>query len=257
MKIHGFPAARFLASRFLWAARLSSILTMPAPGGCKLRFYPSSISADMWCTPDICPSRDLTVLREHLRPGDVFVDCGANIGVLTLLASKLVGETGRVFSIEAHPRIARFLRGNVNLNRATNVTVAHTALGDHEGEVHFTSRRSDDMNRVAESGVKVSLRRLDSLIPPVDIRLLKIDVEGFELFVLRGASRALARTDMVYFESWESHFNKYGYSTPDVLTLLADHGFDTGVPRDYKSSLCENLLAVNRTSGRSLPAYSS
>jgi hypothetical protein len=86
-------------------------------------------------------------------------------------------------------------------------------------------------------------------LPDVATRLLKIDVEGFELFTLRGASRMLKTTEMVYFESWESHFKKYGYSTTDVLTLLADHGFETGVPRDYRSEVCENLLATQSTTG--------
>jgi FkbM family methyltransferase len=248
MKIHGLPAARFIASRLLWATRLSPILTMKAPGGCTLRFYPSSISAMMWCKPDFYRN-DEAVLRKYLRSGSVFVDCGANIGVLSLLASKLVGETGRVFSIEAHPRTVEFLRGNVKLNNASNVTVIHAAVGDHEGEVQFSSRRSDDQNGVAESGIKVPLRTLDSLVPDAAVRLLKIDVEGFELFALRGASRVLKTTEMVYFESWESHFKKYGYSTPDVLTLLADRGFDAGVPKDYKSELCENLLATQSKRG--------
>ena len=145
----------------------------------------------------------------------------------------------------------------------TNVSVQQMAVSEKTGmsEFHiYESKGHNSLGRVKTSSkfvkaIQVPTITLDEFTRKngIDrIDFLKIDVEGFELFVLRGASCVLARTDMVYFESWESHFNKFGYSTPDVLTLLADHGFDAGVPKDYKSSSCENLLAVNRTSGRSL-----
>ncbi len=244
MQIHGTSALRFIASRSLWAMRLSSLLTIQATGY-KLRFYPSSVSAAMWCDPHFF-HREESLLREVLRPGDVFVDVGANIGVLSLVASSIVGENGHVFAVEAHPKTVEYLRGNVRLNKTENVSIIHAAAGDREGTVHFTSRRSDDQNCISNSGPKVPLRTLDSLLPDVPVRLLKIDVEGFELFVLRGAGRSLQRAEMIYFESCESLFQKFGYSTSDVLKFLADHGFDTGLPKNYRSVQLENLLANRR-----------
>jgi FkbM family methyltransferase len=243
MKIHGVPATRFFVSRVLWAARCSAFLTFKTPAGHQLRFYPSSVSAMLWCDPHFF-ANDEKILAQYLRPGDTFVDVGANIGALSLTASGIVGEAGRIFSVEAHPQTVDYLRGNIKLNNAGNVTVIHAAAGDHEGVVNFSSDRSDDQNRVTETGISVPLRTLDSLLPDTPVRLLKIDVEGFELFALRGAERILQRTDMVYFESWESHFSKYGYSTPDVLEFLTMHGFEVNRPADYKSAKCENLLAV-------------
>jgi FkbM family methyltransferase len=197
----------------------------------------------LWCNPHFYKA-DEDVLRKFLRPGDVFVDVGANIGALSLTGSRIVGETGRVFSVEAHPQTVTYLRGNIELNNAKNVTVIHAAAGDHKGTVNFSSGRSDDQNRVTETGISVPLRTLDSLLPGISVRLLKIDVEGFELFALRGAARILQCTDIVYFESWEAHFRKYGYSTPDLLALLWRHGFEIAQPPDYRSLHCENLLAV-------------
>lgn len=243
MDIHGVPIFQFFVSRALWATRLSSLLTMKTPRGYKLRFYPSSVSATMWCNPRFF-ERDEEVLSKNLRAGDVFVDVGANVGALSLTASKIVGLSGRVFSIEAHPTTVKYLRGNVKLNAADNVVVIHAAAGDHEGSVPFRSIRSDDQNRVVTSGIDVPLSTLDLLLPKVAIRLLKIDVEGFELFVLRGAQSVLERTHMIYFESWEEHFRKYGYGTSDVLSFLRDHGFEIGVPGNYRSDKNENLLAV-------------
>jgi len=200
----------------------------------------------LWCDPRFF-ANDEKVLRQYLGPGDTFVDVGANIGALSLTASGIVGEAGRVFSVEAHPQTVDYLRGNIKLNNASNVAVIHAAAGDHVGVVNFSSGRSDDQNRVTDSGIPVPLRTLDSLIPDTPVRMLKIDVEGFELFALRGAERLLQRTDMIYFESWESHFNKYRYSTTDVLAFLAKHGFEVARPANYKSLKCENLLAVRAT----------
>lgn len=243
MLIHGVPAFKFFVSRALWATKLSSLFTFETASRYKLRFYPSSASATMWCNPHFYEKEE-KILAEHLRPGDVFVDVGANIGTLTLPASLIVGDKGHVFSFEAHPKTAEYLRGNVALNRRANITVIHAAVGDHKGSVCFSSSRSDDQNRVVETGVSVPLETLDSVLPDVDVRLLKIDTEGFELFVLRGAERVLQRTDAIYIESCESHFAKYGYSTRDLLAFMAAHGFETGLPPDYKSQTCENLLAL-------------
>lgn len=239
---------RFLTSRALWATRLSSLFTMRTSAGYRLRFYPTSVSATMWCNPHFY-AEDERFLASCLHAGDIFVDVGANIGTLTLAGSRLVGPTGRVFSIEAHSRTVRYLRGNVRLNAAENVTVLHAAVGDRSGTVKFSNRRSDDQNGVASSGIEVPLATLDSLLLgllPADIRirLLKMDVEGFELFALRGATRVLALTDAIYFESWESHFRRYGYLTRDVLCLLREHGFSCRVPEQHVSSRCENLLAT-------------
>jgi len=242
MKIRNTAAHRFVVSRLLWATGLSPILTIPA-NGYRLRFYPTAISAAMWCDPRYY-ERDEAALKCLLRPGDNFVDVGANVDVLTLAGSTLVGSQGRVFSIEAHPKIAKYLDANVKLNRAEHVQVIHAAVGDRNGEAHLSDRRSDDQNAISADGLTVPLRTLDSLLPDIPIRVLKIDVEGFELFVLNGAQRVLQRTDYVYFESWERHFVKFGYGTREVIRFLKDRGFCIGRDEGHVSHECENLLAV-------------
>ena len=242
MKIHGDPATRFIISRVLWAARHSSDLTIGA-NGYRLRFYPTSISANMWCNPDFY-REDEIVLKRWLRPGDNFVDVGANIGALTIVGSKLVGPRGRVFSLEPHPRTIKYLRGNLRFNRAGNVEVIHAAAGEKEGDILLTDKRADDQNSISTAGVNVPLRTLDSVLPDMRVRLLKIDVEGFELIVLKGATRILQQTDLVYFESWEGHFTKFGYGTRDVITFLDQHGFRVNCEEEHISRTIENLLAI-------------
>jgi FkbM family methyltransferase len=244
----------FLVSRVLMRSGLCRALTI-RQDGFRLRFYPSSLSAALWIAPR-SRQRDAALFRRYLRPGDLVVDVGANIGTLAIVAALRVGSQGRVVAVEAHPRMVQYLWGNVALNGLTNVDVRHCALGAGTGRARMTDMRSDDHNRVSlASGVDVPLRRLDDLdLPHGDISLLKIDVEGYEGPVLEGGAAVLARTQCVYFESWERHFASYGYRTTDVLELLSAGGFHClqrtsgdvwrTVSTDHRSIERENLLAV-------------
>ena len=243
MNIHGVPAHKFFVSRALWATGLGKFVTFRLKEGYRLRFYPSSISTLIWCDRE-CYEHDAQVLAKYLRRGDTFVDVGANIGVHTLLAANLVSPEGKVYSIEPHPRTFRFLQGNIRLNKFTNVQAIQAAVGEQEGTAHLTSKRGDDMNCVSTSGLQVAQRPLDSIIPDGPVRLLKIDVEGFELFVFRGSERVLRNTEIIYFEACEPFFQRFGYSTSDVLLFLAQHGFQTGHSPDYRPEKPENLIAV-------------
>jgi FkbM family methyltransferase len=221
-----------------------------------LRFYPSSISVGLWLEPE-GRNDDEEIFRRYLRPGDVVVDVGANIGNLTLQAAKCVGDTGRVIAVEAHPRTFTYLQGNLALNRVRNVNPLNLAVGDHEGVVAFSSQRQDDQNVVVsnQTGLTIPMRTLDAIVPPTaHVALLKIDVEGYERYVLAGAQDTLRRTDCVFFEAYESAFARFGYSTPDLLEVLVTAGlyplrFDergdvVPLPMTYRADRCENLLAA-------------
>ena len=114
------------------------------------------------------------------------------------------------------------------------------------------------MNSVAigaESGLTVDMKTLDDILSGIEhVRLLKVDVEGFELAVFRSASKVLERTDFVYFESWEQHAARYNYTTPDLIDQVKVAGFSVyrieaagvePVHAKYSSIKCENLLAVS------------
>ena len=219
-----------------------------------IRFFPSAMSLALWIDRND-RSGDEQFLIKYLRPGDVAVDIGANIGNLALIAASMVRPGGRVIAVEPHPRIFNFLKTNLVDNAATNVVAHNVAVGAETGEVKFTNRHSDDMNGVSTTGdLVVPVKRLDDLLADVNkISLLKIDVEGYELFVVKGARETLARTDCVYFESFEPVFNTFGYSTRDLLTELRNSGFSimridethsvSKVDPEYRSLVCENLVA--------------
>jgi FkbM family methyltransferase len=202
-----------------------------------------------------CREPELRLIRAYLRVGDHVIDVGANVGDTALTAALEVGSEGHVWAIEAHPRTFSFLLGNIALNEARNVTALNAAAAYEPGRVSFSDDRRDDMNRVGGRGVNVQALRLDDLVPYRGrINLLKIDVEGYEIQVLRGAPDILARTCCVVFEVAESHFRHYGYELANLLALLKERGFALLRPigearairigADFVTIAVENLIAV-------------
>lgn len=237
------------------ATRLSPLLTI-RHRGFALRFYDSSISLQLWLHPPQVPGPLEQLFRRYLRPGDTAVDVGANVGLYTLIASVSVGPQGCVHAVEPDPRIAGYLLGNLRLNGASNVRCHTVALGEQAGSVRFSDQGQDDRNRVVDQGTgrDVPVVRLDSLpVDAAEIALLKIDVEGYEKFVLDGAPTLLPRVACVVIETWERHFAGYGYSCGDVHARLRAHGFrlfrmDAGalveVADGYVSHTCEDIVGI-------------
>jgi FkbM family methyltransferase len=135
-----------------------------------------------------------------LEPGDVCVDVGANIGYNALLAAQLVGPEGHVYALEPSAQTHEWLLENLQLNGTSNVTALRVAAGAADGEILLRDRPEGqsvrsavggiDESLPAESLVSVPVQTVASLIQPSEaarLRLVKIDVEGFELEVLRGA----------------------------------------------------------------------
>lgn len=244
---------KFLISRILWR---SGILAVVRP---KFRFKhyllylsPSSLSMALWLESR-SHGNDSDVLASLLRVGDHYVDVGANIGHLAIEARSIVKDKGSVVAIEGHPRTAIFLRDNLLLNHFSDVKVANIAIGANSGWVHFSNYRTDDQNAVLSSGgVEVPCMPLDNLGLPSRITVLKIDVEGYELFVLHGAETILSRTQFILFEAWDKHFAKYGYEFSAVADFLHFRGFELGIPNGnslnvvdslFRPSNCTNVLA--------------
>lgn len=128
-------------------------------------------------------------------PGSVVFDVGAHVGFYTLLASRLVGPGGAVVAFEPLPRNLRILRQHLEENGCDNASVFAAALAEAPGSVRFRAGADSYGGSVSEGGeVKVEALALDDLLarrrlPPPD--LIKIDVEGAELGVLRGARATL------------------------------------------------------------------
>ncbi len=135
------------------------------------------------------------VIEQNLAPGDVFVDVGANIGYDTLLASSLVGPTGKVVAIEASPGTFSLLTRNLALNKAGNVRPVNAAVSDQRGKLNLYSVSQYNIGAVttlASRGGKLEVAidalPLDEILTREEIssvRLIKMDVEGAEALILQ------------------------------------------------------------------------
>ena len=142
---------------------------------------------------------EVVLFEQILRPGSVVVEAGANIGSHTLALAQQTGPRGAVFAFEPQRILFQTLCGNMALNSVTNARCSQAALGSESGEIivpQIDYCRENNYGGFAlgsyERGERVSLVTIDGLsLPRCD--LIKIDVEGMEESVLRGAQETIAR----------------------------------------------------------------
>lgn len=240
-------------SRLLFYTGIGAFFTIDC-GLYKIRFFPSALSLTKWLDPKY-GANDEEFLRKILRNSDVVIDVGANIGTLTLASAALVGKQGRVIAFEPNTRTFDFLRKNVILNGANNVTLHNCAVGEKQGNVSFSDQKTDDQNKITTSGdLNVPLTTLDKQTSSIQgrIRLVKVDVEGYEKFVFMGAGDTLNRTDYIYFEVFEAHFIPLGYTTGELLRMLKQFNFcfyqidergkEIPIDTDFIPNKCMNII---------------
>ena len=168
---------------------------------------------------------EMQFLSHYLRPGDVFGDFGANVGVYSVLAGS-VGAT--VLAVEPIPDTFSRLQNNLRLNNVQGQAVC-CGLADTSGTLQFTSSHGG-MNHVAQAAdsqtIPVEVCTVDELVAKSGLApcLLKIDVEGFELPLLRGAPDLLTRTAAVIIELNGSG-QAYGRTDEEVHAWLLEAGF--------------------------------
>jgi FkbM family methyltransferase len=197
---------------------------------------------------------ELQWLRGILRPGDVVLDVGANVGHISLLLADIVGPDG-LFAFEPAAVAFERLRENWRLNGWRTDQLFNVAVGARDGEVSIASATTPlttvGVSSVpTENGVKVELRALDDLRARWRGRrvgLLKVDVEGYETEVLQGARALLAedRPRAVMFESLS------GALAPEIATLFSDAGYrvfglDVHGRPDSERTAAQNLFAESR-----------
>jgi FkbM family methyltransferase len=173
----------------------------------KIKLYFDSVLCRLiYC--DRFEWRERQFLKNYLKPGDIFVDVGANIGLFTLIASRLVGAGGKVVAFEPSAKTFDRLAGNVELNRMNNVQCFQMALSDRSGRIQMNSSLDgyDAWNSMAPPHAgsafateTVSAVTWDDFAGEHHLRgcvtMMKIDVEGWENHVLSGGIEAFSRPD--------------------------------------------------------------
>lgn len=167
--------------------------------------------------------REMLVWRKALRPGDLFIDIGANIGVYSIWAGELGAS---VIALEPADDTFSLLMGNIVLN-AYPITAMRAAAGASCGTARFTEGQ-DDRNRLDPYGcVETQMVTIDSVIGDRAVAGMKIDVEGFEIDVLRGCERALSegRIHVIQLEWNETSVIAVDSDRKPVAELLTKYGY--------------------------------
>lgn len=173
---------------------------------------------------------EMAFLLHLLRQGDVFGDIGANIGSYTILAS--VVANAKTIAVEPIPSTFKHLCDNIKINDAENVVSAfNNGAGATEGNLRFT-KSFDTVNHVVaendfqEDAIEVPVVTMDYLFSNHLPVLLKIDVEGFELNVLKGGKNVLTSNDLkAIIIELNGSGNRYGISDDKVHNLLLSYDF--------------------------------
>lgn len=184
------------------------------------------------------------VCSRLVRTGDCVLDIGANLGLVTFTLSALVGPLGQVHAFEPAPQMQTFIQDAIERNNVTNVKLHRIALGAQDGELMLSIPRSNagaaslvaTRQILGSSSVMVPVRTLSSVMANHDVghvRLLKMDVEGFEPEVLAGAAKFLSRQppDVLVFELNDSTGNLGQHPTVIMLSSLG-YGF-LGLPMKW------------------------
>jgi FkbM family methyltransferase len=160
---------------------------------------------------------DDIITRFTPKEGDIVIDIGAHIGLYTIISSKRVGAQGKVVAIEAHPSNFEMLNRNIKLNQLTNVIPLNYAVYSKETKLKLYNNYSIMHERIGEPTTKfveANANTLDYILQQqqvIHVNWIKIDVEGAELEVLKGASNVLSKSK-------------------DIALLIEVHGPDNYIP---------------------------
>lgn len=188
------------------------------------------------------PELNKQVFKHFISKGSTVVDVGANIGMYSMLASRLAGNEGNVFSFEPTKESFVSLLKNISVNHSSNVVPVLAAVSEKEGLLDFiNNKRSKERNRLLADGVldetpsteKVLAMRLDKFLDTAQIErvdFLKIDVEGAELPVIKSLGQKISSVRTIYFECRKDTFKQFGYGERDLFKYLRDRGFVIASP---------------------------
>lgn len=209
---------------------------------------------------------EMAFLLHLLRPSDLFVDVGANVGSYTVLASAASGANS--ISFEPNPETFNWLRRNIDLNGVANKTEIYcAAVGSKEGTATFTvelgcanhivQSTTVDETQIEKKNQVVAVLTLDGSMQGREPILLKIDVEGFETDVIKGASSLLKSSNLrCIIMELVGHGKNFGFDENAIREEVYSHGFQEFHYDPFERKLinsAENTRSANTIFIRDLP----
>lgn len=175
------------------------------------------------------------LIKKEIKPGDVVLDIGANIGYYTLIFAKLVGGNGKVYAFEPDPTNFTLLNKNVEINGYENVVLVPKAVSNRSGKLKlYLSETNKGDHRIYNSYdgrkfVEIEGVKLDEYFKDYSgkIDLIKMDIQGAESIALQGMSELLKKNKSVKIlsEFCPLYLKGAGTEPSEYLKLLLEHGF--------------------------------
>ncbi|WP_286226974.1 MULTISPECIES: FkbM family methyltransferase [unclassified Polynucleobacter] len=198
---------------------------------------------------------DMLFLLHALRPDEIFVDVGANIGAFTILASKVV--KAKSISFEPLPDTVDRLKDQIQINRINNVvSVRNKGVGDKTGALFFTNN-NDTINKVSLAGnventTKVEVTTLDEELDNNAKYFFKIDVEGFEYNVIQGGKNILSSQNTIaMIIELNGSGDEFGHSNQDIHNKIISLNF-TPIEYEPLSRTIHILNSYNKNGGNTI-----
>ncbi len=183
--------------------------------------------------PQLYDHREFSLLRELIKPGDVFLDAGANIGIYSLVASRLVGGAGEVIAIEASAENYSWLKSNCESSGAKNVRALHVGLSDKPEKLRmacsfYGNKSGNSFLKESPIGEWVDCLPLHDVLLKNGVRKIdgaKFDIEGFEFKVLQPFFASAPKELWPRFLIFEHNADLVAKSGGDVRALLHSAGY--------------------------------
>jgi FkbM family methyltransferase len=204
---------------------------------------------------EIKTSKEISVLKEYLKEGDTFVDIGANHGSFSLVASKLVGSSGKIIAIEPQPALADLIEKSMSANNAAPFEVYQLACSDHNGSENFYIPKSTsgsaglfkNFSSISASDViNVTLKTFDTLAEDIKFNgnvFFKLDVEGSEFKFLKGAESTIRHLrPSIMIEINPSSFQAAGVNLEEMIKFLELLGYSEYREIDHPARLAITTL---------------
>jgi FkbM family methyltransferase len=235
--VRRMPRGRYRVVSSLRATRPPFVATLARDaGGARFACDLSDEIAREVCLTGCYEPPVTRLLQRRLHAGAVMVDVGANWGYFTLVSAAAVGRSGRVLALEPDPRQFERLDANIRLNAFSHVTATAAAAAARPGSAVLAGYSDDARNRgVSRIDGHAAGPRFDVACVTVDdatatfprVDVVKIDVEGGELDVLRGMANGLGaeRYRAILLELHPELLQQQGQSAGDCVGLLADAGY--------------------------------
>lgn len=228
-------ALRIFPARYLvkWVDEVSFLVTRGETG----------LTGNLYC--GFTEYQDMSFLAHFLRAGDHFIDIGANVGAYSLLASGVKAAHSTAF--EPVPTTYARLQDQIRINALDHlVTPLNVGVGSEEGVLNFTNNQNctnkvntDPLNKAVSTTKVVTL---DSVVDMKSVTAVKIDVEGFEMFVLQGGAKTFAHTNLsVLIIELNGSGIDYGFSDNELHAKICSFGFSPVSYQPEKRSItrCE------------------